>query len=287
VKMSTKRSNDSSKKRDKDKHKDKRKKEDSEEESDEDDKHRRHTKTPTKDKSDRRRRKHEDDEEGSGKKERKVEAETKGVVNILIVFYSTYGHIYTLAKAAKQAAEKAGANVRLRRVAETLPVTVLEKMNALEAQKQFEDVTLAAPSDVEWADGILWGTPTRFGNVTGQMKSFMDSLGQIWAKNLCVGKVASAFTSSATMHGGQEMTIVAGFYPFFCHLGFVIAGLPYSFKGLNDINDPNGCSPYGTSTVAGPDGSRIPDQLELDGMMFQAERVVKMSSKLSSKPTKA
>jgi len=303
--MSSKRSNEPKDKDNKGKANPKRRApqdEDDDDDVDDDDRGRRHTKSPSKDKLRKKKAdveeedddEHDDeDDQGSlGKKDPKAEDDygddvdekpsrkKGGSVNILIVFYSTFGHIYQMAKAAKEAAENAGATVRLRRVPETLPKEVLRKMSALEAQKQFESVKLASDADVAWADGLLWGSPTRFGNVAAQMKTFIDSLGQIWGQGKCVGKVASAFTSSNSVHGGQEMTIVAGFYPFFCHMGFVIAGLPYSFAAQSEIEEPNGCSPYGASTIVGSDGSRFPSSLEIDGVVFQTERVTKFARKL-------
>jgi len=168
----------------------------------------------------------------------------------------------------------------MRRVPETLPDEVLEKMGALEPQKAFASVEVVHPDDIGWANGVIWGTPTRYGNVPAQMKAFMDRLGSLWFNNECDGKVASAFTSSATQHGGQETTICSGFFPFFCHMGFVISGLPYSFKGQFGV-EVKGISPYGVSTIAGGQGQRQPSDVELEAARYQGGHVARIAAKLS------
>jgi len=138
----------------------------------------------------------------------------------LVVFYSTYGHNFLMAQAAEKGAQKTGAEVRLRRVEETLPPEVLQKMGALEAQKAFSQVPTVTPEDLVWSDGSIWASPTRFGNVAAQMKTFMDRCGKLWAEQSLVGKAASAMCSAANQHGGLETTITLGFWPFFCSPGY-------------------------------------------------------------------
>lgn len=200
---------------------------------------------------------------------------------ILVVFYSMYGHIKQMAEAvAEGAKEVEGVDVDIKRVPETLPVEVLEKMGAIEAQKAFESIPIVSTDDLKAADGIVFGTPTRFGNMTGQMRQFMDSTGQLWAAGDLVGKVGGVFTSSATQHGGQETTITS-FHTTLLHHGMVIAGLPYSFQGQTGIDEIKGCSPYGASTIAGGSGERTPSETELDGARFQGRYIAGIAKKLS------
>jgi len=190
-----------------------------------------------------------------------------------------------MALAEEEGAKKAGAEVRLRRVPETLSVDILEKMGAVQAQKAFEHVPVVTIEDIEWADGTIWGSPTRFGNVTAQMKIFMDTLGKLWVAQMSggglVGKVGAAFTSTASEHGGQETTIVSGFWPFFAHMGLIIVGLPYSFTGQLGFEAVKGGSPYGASTIAGGKGERLPSADDLAGARFQGEYVAKVAAKLA------
>ncbi|MBW1776415.1 MAG: NAD(P)H:quinone oxidoreductase, partial [Deltaproteobacteria bacterium] len=152
-------------------------------------------------------------------------------MKVLILFYSTYGHIYKMAEAvAEGAKEVEKADVILRRVPETLSKDILEKMGALEAQKQFAHIPVAGVDELADAGAVIFGTPTRFGNMCGQMRRFLDATGALWAKGALVGKVGSVFTSSATQHGGQESTILT-FHVTLLHHGFVVVGLPYTFQG--------------------------------------------------------
>jgi len=177
--------------------------------------------------------------------------------------------------------EVEGVEVRVRRVQETLTEEILGKMHALDAQKAWHpDFEVVSHNDLEWADAIIWGSPTRFGNVAAQMKAFIDSLGGMWAQGKLVSKVASAFSSSATQHGGQETTIVTGFWPFFGHQGMIIVGLPYAFAGQMGVDEIKGGSPYGATTIAGGDGSRQPSEVELDGAKFQGKHVATITSQL-------
>jgi len=202
-------------------------------------------------------------------------------MKILVVFYSTYGHIYKMAEAIAEGAQKIkGAEVVIRRVPETLPQVVLEKMGALEAQKQFAHIPVCTVDELADADAIIFGTPTRFGNMCGQMRQFLDATGQLWAKGALVGKVGSVFASSATQHGGQESTILT-FHVTLLHQGFVVVGLPYTFQGQMRVDEITGGSPYGASTIAGGDGSRMPSENELEAARFQGKHVALIASKLS------
>ena len=201
-------------------------------------------------------------------------------MKILIVFYSTYGHIYRMAQAVAEGAKTVkGAEVEIRRVPETLPHEVLEKMGAVEAQKAFSQIPECAVDDLTKADAIIFGTPTRFGNMCGQMRQFLDATGQLWANGSLVGKVGSVFTSTATQHGGQESTILT-FHVTLLHHGFVVVGLPYAFQGQMRMDEITGGSPYGASTIAGGDGSRMPSENELEAARFQGKHVAGIASKL-------
>jgi NAD(P)H dehydrogenase (quinone) len=199
----------------------------------------------------------------------------------LIVFYSTYGHIYQMAEAVAEGVKQVkGAQVELRRVPETLPEGVLEQTGAVEAQKAFSHIPVCSVDELAAADAVIFGTPTRFGNMCGQMRQFLDATGQLWANGSLVGKVGSVFASSATQHGGQESTILS-FHISLLHHGFVIAGLPYAFQGQMRIDEITGGSPYGASTIAGGDGSRMPSENELEAARFQGKHVAEIASKLA------
>lgn len=201
-------------------------------------------------------------------------------MNVLIVYYSMYGHIHRMAEAVKEGASSvSGADVRICRVPETLPEEVLEKMGALETQKSLAHVPVCKVDDLAAADAIIFGTPTRFGNMCGQMRQFLDATGGLWAKGALVGKVGSVFTSSATQHGGQESTILS-FHFTLLHQGMVIVGLPYTFTGQMRIDEITGGSPYGASTIAGGDGKRMPSENELAAARFQGKHVAEIAAKL-------
>jgi len=152
-------------------------------------------------------------------------------MKVLIVYYSTYGHVHKMAEAiAEGVIQVSGAEAVMRRVPETLPEEIIEKMGAVEAQKSMAHVPICAVEELATADAVIFGTPTRFGNMCGQMRQFLDATGQLWAKGALVGKVGSVFTSSATQHGGQESTILS-FHITLLHHGFVVVGLPYAFQG--------------------------------------------------------
>ena len=202
-------------------------------------------------------------------------------MKVLIVYYSMYGHINRMAEAIAEGAKTIkGAEVVLRRVPETLPQEVLVKMGAVEAQKKFETIPIATVDELASADAIIFGTPTRFGNMCGQMRQFLDATGGLWAKGALVGKVGSVFTSSATQHGGQESTLLS-FHITLLHHGFVVVGLPYSFQGQMRNDEITGGSPYGASTIAGTQGERTPTDNELQAARFQGTHVATIASKLS------
>jgi NAD(P)H dehydrogenase (quinone) len=201
-------------------------------------------------------------------------------MKILVLYYSTYGHIHTMAQAVAEGARSvAGSEVKVRRVPETLPDELLAKIGALEAQKQFADIPIATLEDLTAADAIIFGTPTRFGMMAAQMKAFLDGSGGLWSKGALIGKIGSVFTSSATQHGGQESTIL-NFHTVLLHHGMLIAGLPYSFAGQGIITEITGGSPYGASTITGNDGSRQPSTNEIEGARFQGKHVAELAARL-------
>jgi NAD(P)H dehydrogenase (quinone) len=202
-------------------------------------------------------------------------------MKVLIVYYSMYGHTYRMAQAVAEGVRRVeGVTAELRRVPETLPDAVLEGMGAIAAQKEQAQVPVCTVDELGAADAVIFGTPTRFGNMCGQMRQFLDSTGQLWLTGALVGKVGSVFTSSNTQHGGQESTILS-FHITLLHQGMVIVGLPYTFKGQMFMDDISGCSPYGASTIAGAGGSRLPSANELSGARFQGEHVARIAKKLS------
>ncbi|HOJ14515.1 MAG TPA: NAD(P)H:quinone oxidoreductase [Deltaproteobacteria bacterium] len=198
----------------------------------------------------------------------------------LVLFYSMYGHIYQMAQAAvKGIHEVEGAEVHLKRVPETLPDEVLAKMGALEARKAFEHVEVCTVAELAEYDLLVFGAPTRFGNMCGQMRQFLDATGGLWARRALVGKVGCVFTSTGTQHGGQESTILS-FHLTLLHHGMVVVGLPYSFELQSDMSEITGCSPYGASTIAGPDGKRMPSTHELTGARYLARHAATIAKKL-------
>jgi NAD(P)H dehydrogenase (quinone) len=204
-------------------------------------------------------------------------------VNVQIIFYSTYGHVWKLAEAiAEGCRETPGANVQVMQVPETLPAEVLEKMHATGAKKAFAHVPIADPKRLAEADAIILGTPTRYGSAAAQMRAFLDATGQLWAKGALIGKVGSAFTSTASQHGGQETTLLT-MATFFYHHGMVIAGVPYSAPELTNMSELSGGTPYGASTVAGPTGERQPSANELAVARAQGRHVTSIAAKLARK----
>ena len=204
-------------------------------------------------------------------------------MKVKIVFYSMYGHIYRMAEAvAEGAREIEGAEVKLLQVSELIPDEVLEKSGAKKARAAFAHIPVAKVSDLADADAIIFCTPTRFGNMCAQMRNFLDQTGGLWAQNALVGKVGSVFTSSATQHGGQETTITS-FHTTLLHLGMVIVGLPYSETRQFTMDEISGGSPYGASTIAAGDGSRLPSENELAMAHFQGRHVATIAKKLAGK----
>lgn len=201
---------------------------------------------------------------------------------VLIVFYSMYGHIYKMAEAvAEGVREVAGCEAVIKRVPETLPNEVLGQMGALDAQKGMAHIPVAAVDDLAEADAVIFGTPTRFGNMCGQMRQYLDATGGLWMKGALVGKIGSVFASSATQHGGQESTIIS-FHLTLLHQGMVVVGLPYAFAGQMGVTEITGCSPYGASTIAGSRGERMPSDNELAGARYQGAHVARMALKLKA-----
>jgi len=198
------------------------------------------------------------------------------MAKVLVLYYSSYGHIATMAQAAAEGARSVpGTEVTVKRVPETVPEEVRRNAHF----KEEPDIPVADPNELAAYDAIILGVPTRFGNMPGQMKNFLDQTGGLWAKGALVGKVGSVFTSSATQHGGQESTILST-HIVLLHQGMVIVGLPYSFQGQTGLGEVMGGSPYGASTIAGGDGSRQPSAVELEGMRFQARHVAEIAGKL-------
>jgi NAD(P)H dehydrogenase (quinone) len=203
------------------------------------------------------------------------------LVKLVVVYYSLHGHVRAMAEAVAEGARSVeGVDVDIRRVPETLSQEVLGKMGALEPQAAQSHIPVCTVDELGLADAIIFGTPTRFGNMCGQMRQFLDSTGQLWAKGALVGKVGGVFTSTNTQHGGQETTITS-FHHTLLHHGMVVAGLPYAFKGQSRTDEMTGCSPYGASTIAGGDGSRFPSENELAGARFQGAYIAKLARKLA------
>ena len=202
-------------------------------------------------------------------------------MKIQVVFYSMYGHIYKMAEeVATGAREVEGTEAFLLQVPELIPDEVLERSSAKKARETFTHVPIAKPTDLAEADAIIFSTPTRFGNMCGQMRNFLDQTGGLWAKNALVGKVGSVFTSSGTQHGGQETTIT-NFHTTLLHLGMIIVGLPYSETRQTITSEITGGSPYGASTIAAGDNSRMPSENELAMAHFQGRHVATIAAKLA------
>jgi NAD(P)H dehydrogenase (quinone) len=201
-------------------------------------------------------------------------------VTIQIVFYSMYGHIYQLAKAvAEGASQVPNAEVNVFQVLELVPEKVLIASGAKAKREEFTHIPYAEPDRLAEADAIIFGTPTRFGNMTAQMRNFLDQTGGLWMKGSLIGKVGSVFTSTGTQHGGQETTITS-FHTTLLHLGMIIVGVPYSEQRLMNMQEISGGSPYGASTLAGADGSRQPSENELAIARFQGEHVANIARRL-------
>ena len=201
---------------------------------------------------------------------------------INIVFYSMYGHVYRMAEAvAEGVREVPGVEVMLHQVPELIPPEVLEKSGAAAAKTQFADIPEATMDVLVESDAIIFGTPTRFGMMAGQMRNFLDQTGGIWAQGKLIGKIGSVFVSTGTQHGGQETTITS-FHTTLLHHGMMIVGVPYSEPGLQNMDEITGGSPYGATTLAGGDGSRQPSKNELKIARFQGKHVAEITRKLKS-----
>ncbi|HEX2891528.1 NAD(P)H:quinone oxidoreductase [Vineibacter terrae] len=194
---------------------------------------------------------------------------------VLVLYYSTYGHIETMAQAVADGARQAGATVDVKRVPETAPLEVAKAAHF----KLDQAAPIAKVEDLANYDAIIIGTGTRFGRVSSQMASFLDQAGGLWARGALNGKVGGAFTSSATQHGGQETTLFS-LITNLLHFGMVVVGLPYSFQGQMRLDEVTGGSPYGATTIAGGDGSRQPSENELAGARHQGELIAKTAQRL-------
>ncbi|MEA1651493.1 NAD(P)H:quinone oxidoreductase [Nitrospirillum sp. BR 11164] len=199
------------------------------------------------------------------------------MAKVLVLYYSSYGHIETMAKAVAEGAKSVpGTEVVVKRVPELVPVEVAQKAGI----KLDQEAPIATVDELPQYDAIIFGTPTRFGMMASQMRNFLDQTGGLWFKGALIGKVGSVFVSSATQHGGQESTILS-FHTTLLHQGMVIVGLPYSFQGQTDNSQVTGGSPYGATTIANGDGSRQPSENELAGARFQGAHVAGIAAKLA------
>ncbi|WP_293853472.1 NAD(P)H:quinone oxidoreductase type IV [uncultured Alsobacter sp.] len=199
------------------------------------------------------------------------------MTKVLVLYYSSYGHVETMAYAVAEGAREAGADVVVKRVPELVPADIAEKSHFKMDQK----AEVASPGELDQYDAVIVGAGTRFGTVASQMRNFWDQTGGLWAQGKLVGKVGSVFTSSATQHGGQESTIL-GFIPTLLHHGMVVVGLPYAFQGQMGVNEVKGGSPYGASTITDGDGSRQPSAIELEAARYQGKHVASIAAKLKA-----
>jgi NAD(P)H dehydrogenase (quinone) len=198
------------------------------------------------------------------------------VAKVLVLYYSAWGHMEQMAYAAAEGAKEAGAKVDVKRVAELVPEDIQKAMHYKTDQK----APIAKVDELAAYDAIIFGTGTRYGNMTAQMKNFIDQTGALWMSGALVGKVGSVMASSATQHGGQESTILT-FHPVLLHHGMIIVGLPYAYQGQMGVDTIRGGSPYGASTVAGGDGSRQPSEQELEAARYQGKHVAQIAAKLT------
>lgn len=199
------------------------------------------------------------------------------MAKVLVLYYSSYGHIEAMAQAVAEGAQQGGADVDIMRVPELVP----EEVTIASGYKRDQSAPIAKPEDLKGYDAIIFGTPTRFGMMASQMKNFLDQCGGLWANGSLIGKVGGVFTSTGTQHGGQEATLL-NFHTVLLHFGFVVAGLPYSFTGQNRMDEITGGTPYGASTLAGADNKREASDNELDGARFQGKHIAKLAAKLAS-----
>ena len=201
-------------------------------------------------------------------------------IRVQVIFYSMYGHTYRLAQAvAEGAAELHDTEVALFQVPELVPAEALEKSGAAARRTAFAQVPVIRPEEMADAHALIFGTPTRFGNMCAQMRNFLDQTGSLWAEGRLIGKVGSAFTSSASQHGGQETTLTS-FHSTLLHHGMIIVGVPYAEAGLTDMSAISGGTPYGATTITGPDGSRQPSENELHIARYQGRHAAGVAKKL-------
>ncbi|MDO9023766.1 NAD(P)H:quinone oxidoreductase [Zwartia sp.] len=200
------------------------------------------------------------------------------MAKVLVLYYSTYGHIETMANAVAEGARSAGATVDLKRVPETVPTEIAKSAHF----KLEQSAPIATVAELENYDAIIVGAPTRFGRMPAQMAAFLDGAGGLWARGALNGKVGGAFTSTATQHGGQEVTLFS-IITNLMHFGMTIVGLPYSFQGQMTLDEIVGGSPYGATTIAGGQGQRQPSTIELDGARYQGKLIAETASKLCAK----
>lgn len=202
-------------------------------------------------------------------------------MRVAIVFYSMYGHMYKMAQAAVEGAISTGADVKLLRIAENLSPEILAMAHATDAQKSFSDVPVVKPEDLEWADGIIFGVPTRYGNMPSQVAAFFDSTGPVWSRGGLVGKIGSVMSSSATQHGGAVTTIHHVHTTLLAH-GMLVTGLPYKmYPALFDTTDVNGGSVFGATAITGGDGARMPTEHELGAARAQGIWVAKLAGSIT------
>ena len=199
------------------------------------------------------------------------------MTKVLVLYYSSYGHIETMAEAVAEGARQSGSDVVIKRVPELVPREVAEKAGFKLDQK----APIATVQELPDYDAIIFGTPTRFGNMASQMRNFLDQTGSHWLSGALIGKVGSVFASTASQHGGQETTITS-FHTTLLHQGMIIVGLPYSAKGLVNMEEITGGTPYGATTLANRDGSRMPSENELELARFQGRHVAQIAAKLSA-----
>jgi NAD(P)H dehydrogenase (quinone) len=202
------------------------------------------------------------------------------MTKIQVVFYSMYGHVYRLAEAVAEGARQVpNTEVTLYQVPELVPEKELEKSGAKAARQAFAHIPVAQPSKLAEADAIIFGTPTRFGNMCAQMRNFLDQTGSLWMNGALIGKIGSVFASTASQHGGQETTITS-FHTTLLHHGMIVVGVPYSQQGLLNMKEITGGTPYGATTLAAVDGSRQPTENETAIAKFQGKHVAEIAAKL-------
>lgn len=197
------------------------------------------------------------------------------MAKVLVLYYSSWGHVEKMAEAVAEGVTSAGAEVTIKRVPELVPDEVAKAAHYKTDQK----APIASPNELADYDAVIFGTPTRFGMMASQMKNFLDQTGGLWAGGKLVGKVGSVFASTATQHGGQESTIL-NFHTVLLHQGMVVVGLPYAFAGQSRLDEVTGGSPYGASTLSAGDGSRQPSANELDGARYQGKHVAEIAKKM-------